>query len=76
MLEVLNPGSGGACLLLRAGEAPRRKQHGGIEGKARPCYREDHELYIRVQVGSVPHPIEADKITAREYCNLHGLWKS
>ncbi len=20
--------------------------------------------------------IEADKITAREYCNLHGLWKS
>ena len=21
-------------------------------------------------------PVEADKVTAREYCNLHGLWRS
>jgi len=21
-------------------------------------------------------PVEGDKISAREYCNLHGLWKS
>jgi superoxide reductase len=21
-------------------------------------------------------PIKADKVTAREYCNLHGLWKA
>ena len=21
-------------------------------------------------------PVKADKVTAREYCNLHGLWKS
>ncbi len=21
-------------------------------------------------------PVEAEKVTAREYCNLHGLWKS
>lgn len=71
---------------------------------------ENSEDGVRVQVGSVEHPmeekhyiewieilagdkvyrkylkpgdkpeavfqVEADKITARAYCNLHGLWKS
>ncbi|MDP3990984.1 MAG: desulfoferrodoxin [Candidatus Nealsonbacteria bacterium] len=71
---------------------------------------EKTETGVRVNVGSIPHPMEkehyiewveiiadglvyrkflkpgdkpeadfevkAEKITAREYCNLHGLWKS
>jgi len=32
-----------------------------------------------LQVGEEPSalfPLEADEVTAREYCNLHGLWKA
>jgi len=32
-----------------------------------------------LEVGDVPEAdfcIEAEKVTAREYCNLHGLWRS
>ncbi len=41
---------------------------------------------FKVKVGSVAHPMEekhealfcikGDKVSAREYCNLHGLWKA
>ena len=39
----------------------------------------DGKTYIQfLKPGAVPEAvfnIEADSITAREYCNLHGLWK-
>ncbi len=28
------------------------------------------------QAPEATFPIEADEVTAREYCNLHGLWKA
>lgn len=27
-------------------------------------------------VASAVFPVQAEKVTAREYCNLHGLWKA
>jgi len=40
------------------------------------------ENSVTVKVGSVVHPMEATfcvaakKVFAREYCNIHGLWKA
>ncbi len=40
----------------------------------------DGKSYIQfLNPGDAPEaffPVEAEKVTAREYCNLHGLWKA
>lgn len=39
---------------------------------------DDHAYRIFLAPGQTPEAtfeVQADKVTAREYCNLHGLWK-
>ena len=61
-----------------------------VGSEAHPMEDDHHIEWIEVLAGDKAyrqflHPgqqptatclIDADKITAREYCNLHGLWKS
>ena len=88
VVEVVNPGAVLSCC-GEPMKLMKENTSDGAKEKHVPVI-EPIEGGYRVTVGSVEHPMlpehyiqwielltnaEAKDVTAREYCNLHGLWK-